>query len=50
MDIYTVMLLLSVLFMTVAVIAMTVEMRRYLPELWDTGKARPGVGMMIGVR
>ena len=49
MDIYTVMLLLSVVFMTIAVIAMTIEMRRYLPELWDTNDARPSVGMMIGV-
>ena len=50
LDIYTVMLLLSVLFMTVAVIAMTIEMRRYLPQLWKTDEARPVVGMMVGIR
>lgn len=50
MDIYTVMLLLSVVFMTVAVIAMTIEMMRYRPQLWNTSDARPAVGMMIGIR
>lgn len=34
MNIYTVMLLLSVIFMLVAVIAMYVEFRRYAPDYY----------------
>jgi len=37
------MLLLSMLFMLIAVIAMVVELRRWQPDLWNTGSARPNV-------
>ena len=50
MNIFTIMLLLSVLFMLVAVIAMVVEARRYAPEYWNTNQARPSVGMVTLVR
>ncbi|WP_153558553.1 hypothetical protein [Roseimaritima sediminicola] len=43
-NVYTVMLLLSMLFMFVAVIAMFVEFRRYEGTLpWKTDDARPQV-------
>ncbi|WP_145350838.1 hypothetical protein [Roseimaritima multifibrata] len=43
-NIYTVMLLVSMLFMLVAVIAMFVEFRRYEGTLpWKTDEARPQV-------
>lgn len=47
MSIYTVMLLLSVIFMLIAVIAMYVEFRRYAPEYWNTSSARPAPAMVI---
>jgi len=37
------MLLLSMLFMLIAVIAMFVEMRRYSPEYHKTTSARPNI-------
>lgn len=47
MDIYTIMLLLSVIFMLVAVIAMYMEFRRYAPDYWKTGQARFQSGMLV---
>ena len=37
------MLLLSMLFMLIAVIAMFVELGRWQPDLWNTNSARPNV-------
>jgi len=42
-SVYTVMLLLSMLFMLVAVIAMFVELRRWEPDYYRTNNARPNV-------
>jgi hypothetical protein len=42
-NVYTVMLLLSMLFMLVAVIAMFVELNRYAPEYHNTNAATPNV-------
>jgi len=41
MNIYTMMLILSALFMFIAVIAMWIEARRYAPDYWQTSGARP---------
>lgn len=41
--VWTVMLLLSMIFMLIAVIAIFIELNRYQPELWNTGSARPSV-------
>ena len=40
-SIYSVMLLLSMIFMLIAVIAMFVEMRRWAPDYYRTNSARP---------
>lgn len=40
-NVYTVMLVLSVIFLLIAVIAMIIEYRRYAPDYWKTGNARP---------
>jgi len=40
-NVYTVMLVLSVVFLLIAVIAMIIEYRRYAPDYWKTGNARP---------
>ena len=40
-SVYTVMLLLSMLFMLIAVIAMWIELRRWQPDYWRTGTANP---------
>ena len=46
-NVYTVMLLMSMLFMLVAVIAMFIEFRRYEGTLpWKTDEARPNVQAM----
>ncbi len=42
-SIYTVMLLLSMLFMLIAVITMFVELRRWGPDYFNTNTARPNV-------
>lgn len=47
MDIYTMMLLLSVIFMFIAVIAMFIEFRRYAPDYWKTSSAQFQPGMVI---
>ncbi len=45
-SIYTVFLLLSMLFMLIAVIAMTVELMRWSPQFHGTNEARPSVMVM----
>jgi len=40
-NVYTVMLILSVLFLLIAVIAMVIEYGRYAPDYWKTTNARP---------
>lgn len=42
-NVYTVMLILSTLFMLIAVIAMFIEWRRWAPDYGDTSSARPSV-------
>ena len=42
-SIYTVFLLLSMLFMLIAVIAMFVELNRWAPDYYNTNQARPSV-------
>ena len=42
-SVYTVMLLLSMLFMLIAVIAMFMEFNRWAPEYWRTNSAKPQV-------
>ena len=42
-SIYTVMLLLSMLFLLIAVIAMFIELNRWAPDYWRTGEATPSV-------
>ena len=42
-SIYTVMLLLSMLFMLIAVIAMWVELSRWAPDYYRTSTAEPSV-------
>ncbi len=45
-SVYTVMLLLSMLFMLIAVIAMWIELRRWGDDLWNTRSANPTVMVM----
>ena len=40
-SIYTVMLLVSVIFLIIAVAAMWMELNRWAPDYWRTGTARP---------
>jgi len=40
-NVYTVMLILSVVFLLIAVIAMIIEYGRYAPDYWKTSTARP---------
>jgi len=47
-SVYTVMLLLSMLFMLIAVIAMWVELRRYAPDYYRTNSANPQVMVISG--
>lgn len=42
-NVYTVMLLLSMIFMLVAVVAMFMELNRYAPEYHNTTAATPNV-------
>ena len=42
-NVYTVMMLMSMLFMLVAVIAMFVELKRYAPDYHNTKPATPNV-------
>ncbi|TWU32816.1 hypothetical protein [Novipirellula artificiosorum] len=41
-SVYTVMLLLSVIFLLIAVIAMFVELGRWAPDYYRTNSAQPG--------
>ena len=45
-SVYTVMLLLSMIFMLIAVIAMWIELRRWSPDYYRTGEANPSVMVM----
>ena len=45
-SVYTVMLLLSMIFMLIAVIAMWIELQRWQPDLYRTGDAQPSVMVM----
>ncbi|XZE52735.1 hypothetical protein SH139x_004438 [Planctomycetaceae bacterium SH139] len=45
-SIYTVLLLLSMIFMLIAVIAMYVELKRYQPDYWEVTSGRIG-GMIV---
>ena len=42
-SVYTVILLLSMLFMLIAVIAMWIELRRWAPDYYRINSARPSV-------
>jgi len=46
-SIYTVLLILSLLFMLIAVIAMWMEVRRYQPDYWKATTASPAAGMIV---
>lgn len=45
-SVYTVLLLLSMLFMLIAVIAMWLEFRRWGPDYFNTNTARPSVQLV----
>ncbi|MEM0926499.1 MAG: hypothetical protein AAGJ83_10715 [Planctomycetota bacterium] len=45
-SVYTVMLILSMLFLLIAVIAMFVELRRWAPDYYRTIQARPTVQVL----
>ncbi|TWU56417.1 hypothetical protein Poly51_23270 [Rubripirellula tenax] len=45
-SVYTVMLLLSMLFMLIAVIAMWIELNRWAPDYYRTNTANPSVMVM----
>ena len=45
-SVYTVMLLLSMVFMLIAVIAMWIELQRWAPEYYRTNTANPQVMVM----
>ncbi len=49
-SVYTVMLLLSMLFMLVAVVLMYVELRRYEPQYFRTNEAKPNVMVLPDTR
>ena len=40
-SIYTVMLILAMVFMLIAVIAMSIELSRWAPDYWDVRSATP---------
>lgn len=40
-NVYTVVLIVSVVFLLIAVVAMVIEYRRYAPDYWQTNTARP---------
>ena len=45
-SVYTVMLLLGMVFMMIAVIAMWIEFRRWAPEYYSTSTANPSAMVM----
>ncbi|TWU62428.1 hypothetical protein [Crateriforma conspicua] len=42
-NVYTVMLILSTVFMLIAVVAMLIEAGRWAPDYWNTRTAQPSV-------
>ena len=45
--VWTVMLLLSMVFMLIAVIAMFIELNRWGPDYWRTNSARPNAMLVM---
>ena len=45
-SVYTVMLVLSMVFLLIAVIAMFIELNRWEPDYWRTNQARPTVQVL----
>lgn len=45
-SVYTVMLLMSMVFMLIAVIAMWVELSRWAPDYYGTSSARPNASVV----
>lgn len=45
-SVYTVMLLLSMVFMLIAVVAMWIELQRWAPDYYRTNTANPSVMVM----
>ena len=45
-SIYTVLLFISLICMTIAVIAMWIELGKYGDDRWNTNAGRPSVGMI----
>ncbi|MCM2369228.1 hypothetical protein [Aporhodopirellula aestuarii] len=45
-NIFTVMLLLAMLFMIIAVVAMYIELNRWAPDYYKTNTARPATSMV----
>ncbi|OYP32169.1 hypothetical protein [Rhodopirellula sp. MGV] len=48
-SVYTVMLVMSMLFMLIAVIAMFIEYSRWAPDHWRTISARPSAAVVTTV-
>lgn len=46
-NIFTVMLLLAMLFMLIAVVAMYIELNRWAPDYYKTNTARPSTTSMV---
>ncbi|MCD0461812.1 hypothetical protein [Roseiconus lacunae] len=46
-SVYTVMLVMSMVFLLIAVIAMFVEYRRWAPDHWRTQTARPTAAVIV---
>ena len=46
-SIYTVMLIVAMVFMLIAVIAMFVELSRWGPDYWDVRSAQPQAAMTL---
>lgn len=45
-SVYTVMLLISMIFLLIAVVAMWIELRRWAPDYYRTNTANPSVMVM----
>lgn len=46
-NIFSVMLLLAMLFMIIAVVAMYIEIRRWAPDYYETDSAKPSTTSMV---
>ena len=46
-SIYTVMLILAMVFMAIAVLAMYIELSRWAPDYWDTRAAQPQAAIAV---